>query len=127
MCEQNDEMYDKFYTEEQDDIYGDLTPIEDCRFPAPVNFANMTLPELIQETHYPRGIGSCCTATAILLNTPEIRTIDNQNIVNGNINYYNINNQNINYQNIDDYNIDYQIRTDNIYEEIISRILNNRN
>ena len=67
MCEQNDKMYDNFYTENEDDIYGELTPIENWRRETSiVNFDNMTFSELIEETRNPRAIGSCCTATAIL-------------------------------------------------------------
>ena len=91
MCEQNDELYDSFYTddEDEDDIYGEITPIENWRRETPiVNFDNMTISELIQETRNPRAIGSCCTATAILMN----RNIPNKivNIPNENINHYQI-------------------------------------
>mgnify|MGYP001306349010 CR=1 FL=1 len=69
MCEQNDKMYDNFYTEDEKDIYGD-TSIENWRKnPPTVNFDNMTLSQLIQETRNPRAIGSCCTATTILMKT----------------------------------------------------------
>lgn len=123
MCEQNDEMYDNFYTEDEYDIYGELTDIENCRFPQPVNFDNMTISELIQETQFPRGIGSCCTATAILMNMNEGNQI--RNIPDENTNNYNIINENNDYN----YNINFQIRNidNDIYEDMISRILNSGN
>lgn len=106
MCEQNDELYDSFYTddEDEDDIYGELTPIENWRRDTPiVNFDNMTISELIQETRNPCAIGSCCTATAILMN---------RNIPNENINHYQIPAPNV---------------QNDVYEELIYRILNSRN
>ena len=112
MCEQNDELYDSFYTEDEDedDIYGELTPIQDCRLPPPINFDNMTPCQLIQETRNPHAIGSCCTATAILMN----RNIPNEII--------NIPNENIN-----DYEIPVPNIQNNIYEELIYRIINSIN
>ena len=113
MCEQNDELYVSFYTddEDEDDIYGELTPIENWRRNTPiVNFDNMTPSQLIQETRNPCAIGSCCTATAILMNG----NIPNEivNIPNENINHYQIPAPNI---------------QNDVYEELIYRILNSRN
>ena len=113
MCEQNDELYVSFYTddEDEDDIYGELTPIENWRRNTPiVNFDNMTPSQLIQETRTPCAIGSCCTATAILMNG----NIPNEivNIPNENINHYQIPAPNI---------------QNDVYEELIYRILNSRN
>jgi len=111
MCEQNDEMYDSFYIDDEDDIYGELTPIENWRRETPsVNFDNMTILELIQETQNPRAIGSCCTATAILMNI----NIPNEivNIPNENIDHYQIPALNI---------------PNDVYEELIHRINNSIN
>lgn len=113
MCEHNVELYESFYTddEDEDDIYGELTPIENWqRETTVVNFDNITPYQLIQETLNPHAIGSCCTATAILMN----RNIPDKivNIPNENINHYLIPAPNI---------------QNDVYEELIYRIINSIN
>lgn len=133
MCEQNDELYDSFYTddEDEDDIYGELTPIENWRRESSsVNFDNMTASELIQETRNPHAIGSCCTATSILMNSNIRNDINsnNKNIINIQDDIININHRINNNQYLNRINNNQYLNNINndLYEELIDIIRINK-